>query len=413
MQPISADSDRPSAEERLHWRPLLGGFTGAFFGPGLLLATNSVFLNELRESTDWSLTNLSLAPAVQFLAIGIAGPFVGQASTRFGVKPVFAAGAIAFGSVFVLLSQVSNVWEYIGLNILLGLATTMIGMVPITVMISAWFEARRGTALGITFAGPAIAGVFSPAIGPLIQNVGWRAAYIYLGLGVGVVLFLISIFCVGPPPPGHRKAPVGGAGEAGFDVSRVLKTTTFWKLAIAGLLFQIAFVGVNTHVVPFASDIGLVENPGRALGALLSVGIVGRFGMGMVVDRFGARPVFLATYTLVGISLLCVIFSDHIAMFWLFVVLFGISAGGMITVPTLLIARLFGTKAVGQIVGVNLLVGTVGAFIGPPVAGRIREVTGSYDLAIIGWTIAVALGLLLATQIPNPDRPKTPNGDGP
>jgi MFS family permease len=227
------------------------------------------------------------------------------------------------------------------------------------------------------------------------------------------VLFLISMLCVGPPPPGHRKASAGGAGGAGFDVSQVLRATTFWKLAIAGLLFQIAFVGVNTHVVPFASDLGLVDNPGGALGVLLAVGIVGRFGMGMVVDRFGARPVFLTTYSLVGVSLLCVIFSDHIAMFWLFIVLFGISAGGMITVPTLLIARLFGTRAVGQIVGINLLVGTLGAFIGPPVAGRIREVTGSYDLAVIVWTIAVALGLLLATQIPNPDRAKESNGEGP
>jgi MFS-type transporter involved in bile tolerance (Atg22 family) len=61
------------------------------------------------------------------------------------------------------------------------------------------------------------------------------------------------------------------------------------------------------------------------------------------------------------------------------------------------VAELFGTCSHGVLFGIVIFSGTLGGFIGPFMAGRIFDVTGSYQIAFLVLTGVVGMGLILMT----------------
>ena len=79
---------------------------------------------------------------------------------------------------------------------------------------------------------------------------------------------------------------------------------------------------------------------------------------------------------------------------------YGFGHGGLFTVVSPTVAEYFGLRAHGAIFGLILFCGTIGGAIGPVLAGRVFDVTGSYDWAFICLAVLVSLGLLLVLKLP-------------
>jgi MFS family permease len=137
---------------------------------------------------------------------------------------------------------------------------------------------------------------------------------------------------------------------------------------------------------------------------IVGMGPVGKVGLGYLADHYEARQVLVATFLLQGLALLLVVRGEGTVLFWTFVILFSIGQGGALTLAPLVLGNLFGSRALGSLMGTYWLMATAGALVGPPVAGALRDATGTYVLALALFAVALFCAALLVGVIRNERR---------
>ncbi len=91
-------------------------------------------------------------------------------------------------------------------------------------------------------------------------------------------------------------------------------------------------------------------------------------------------------------------------MLFLFAIIYGFAHGGLFTVMSPTVAELFGTGSHGLLFGMVLFSGTLGGAIGPLMAGRIFDLTGSYQLVFLILTAMALVGFILIATLRPPVR---------
>ena len=109
--------------------------------------------------------------------------------------------------------------------------------------------------------------------------------------------------------------------------------------------------------------------------------ILGRLTIGTFADRIGGRNAYVLCLVPLVTSLLMLMVADTYALLFAVVALYGVAHGGLFVVVAPTVAEFFGTRAHGAIFGGILFFGTIGGAIGPTMAGRVFDVTGSYEYA--------------------------------
>jgi MFS family permease len=128
-------------------------------------------------------------------------------------------------------------------------------------------------------------------------------------------------------------------------------------------------------------------SPTSAAGVVITfaaVGIAARILLGVAVDRIIGKRILVATCLLMSVALLGLAATRTIWSLYLFAAVFGFGFGGFMSVMSPLAAQLFGLTSHGSILGVATFVATIGAGVGPLVAGAIFDATNSYSLAFLG-----------------------------
>ncbi len=391
------------------WLVVGGCFVSVLIGPALVGSTFSVFFAALLESVPWSRASIAFAYSLYVLVYGLSGPAVGRLCETLGPKKVFLGGAVLIAGGGALLSIVQEVWQFCLLYGALGVTAGMTGIVPVTVLISRWFVDNRGLALGIAYSGTIGALFLSPLAQSLVATLGWRYAYLLIGVSAGLALFGTILATVQDAPAlrtGQRPVPLTQPtprqAEVGFTLREAMGTQSFWLLAGSGFLFFCALTGVFSHVIPLALDKGLAKGlAALSLGAMISMGTVGKVGMGYLADRYAAGKVLLWTFLIQAAAVLLVVWGEGAVLFWTFVTLFGIAQGGALTLAPVVLGTLFGNGSLGSLVGTYWLIATVGSLVGPPAAGALRDATGTYFLVLILFAAALAGAAVLAGLIRN------------
>ena len=276
-------------------------------------------------------------------------------------------------------------------------------------VISRWFDQKRGLALGLTMAGLGMGSfIIPPLTQALITAVGWRQAYVFLGLLViGITIPLVGLFLQETPqrmrllPDGetviHTRAAKPSGQEPGLSCQEARQTRTFWLMVGAFFLMSVSFHGYIVHLVPLLTDRGLSAQS-AALTASLAGGaaLVGRIGIGYLLDRFFAPSVavwFFCGFAL-GIFLLWsgVMGSGVLVA----VVLVGVGLGAELDVMPYVVSRYFGLRAFGEIYSYTFAIFTLGAVVGPLLMGAGFDATGSYSLVLATFVMAAltAAGLM-------------------
>ena len=113
--------------------------------------------------------------------------------------------------------------------------------------------------------------------------------------------------------------------------------------------------------------------------------------MGIISSKVGTRWALGACLILATLSLGWLLLAQEPWMFYLFAIIFGLAYGGFVPLETIITTELFGLKAIGSILGAIFLFATVGAAVGPIVAGILFDTTGSYAIAL---QICIALNII-------------------
>src|SRR5262249_23721197 len=178
---------------------------------------------------------------------------------RSGPRTIFAASIALLGAATAAVSSIVTLWQaylIFGVMIMLGIGGA--SSPASAVAVARWFTARRGLALGVVGAGSA-AGQFVlvPVRAALVGAIGWRAAFLWLGVAILVVALPIILFLLRDDP--ERSAVHDGASAAGtgspMTFAEVAGHANFWWLALSFFVCGITATGlIDTHFIPYAQD---------------------------------------------------------------------------------------------------------------------------------------------------------------
>ena len=375
-----------------------------------------VFFKPLSEDFGWTRAMTSGAFSLMVVLHGFLYIFTGRLNDTKGPRFVLTVTGFFLGLGYILLSQINALWQlylFYGVVVAVGISG---GYIPLLSTASRWFVKRRGLMTGIVAAGTGFGTLLVPPIANwLISEYDWRTSYLVVGIVSIVVIVLAAQFLrrdpsqVGQLPYGQEEEKANGINPTpiGLSLREAIRTKPFWLFALAMASFGVSLFVVMVHTVPHVTDLGFSAAKAASILAIIGAsGIVGRVSFGGLSDRLGNKRTFIICFVLVAITLILLMVAKELWVFYLFAAVFGLAYGGWATVMAPLVADLFGLRSHGVILGSATFGATIGGAIGPVMAGRIFDVTGSYQLAFIICIIVSGIGLVAALLL-KPASPKT------
>lgn len=356
-----------------------------------------VFLTPVVEELGWSRTAYALANPIMSTSVALVGPLVGWVADRRGPRAVLVAGSVLMSAALAAAGGMQTPAQFCAVALAVGIAVACLGDLPTGAAIAGRFEQRRGLALGLVYIGSNIGGALVPLIGlALAHGASWRAAFTGIGATLWILLLPLA-FAVGRPAPTPTQPAAGGDD---FSWRQAVRQRDFWLLFWVLFAFYLYRLGLNTHLVAFLGDLGYsrLEAAG-SFSLTLALGIAGKLFAGAFADRLGARPAVLGNFALIaGASLLLLVPTAPGAL-PLFLVLHGFATAAEDVVVPLVVAQRFGSAHLGRVYGLLLLALVPGGALGPIVAGRVFDLTGSYApvftaFACANLTAVAALALM-------------------
>jgi len=369
--------------------------------------TFGIFFKPILTEFGWTRGATSGAFSLYLLLWGFLGIFVGKLNDSFGPRIVMIVCGFFLGLGYLLMSQISVIWQlylFYGLIIAIGMSGAW---VPLISTIPRWFVKRRGMMTGIVTSGSGIGTILLSLVASrLISDHGWRLSYIIVGSGVLVLLMLAAQFLrrdphqIGQLPYGVSEVEEESLNlpPGGFSLREAIHTSQFWMVCAVFFCFGFNLYTIMVHIVPHAIELGISPIIAANIIAVIGgVNTAGRIIIGSAGDRIGNKPPLITSFILMVAALLWVIVAKEVWMFYLFAIIFGFGYGGVAALMSPVPAELFGLRSLGVIVGVAMFSFTVGGAIGPVLAGSIFDITGSYQLTFLICAGVSVTGLILSS----------------
>ena len=338
---------------------------------------------------------------ITFLMSGVFSLIAGWLLTRVAVKPLMIVGCVLLGAGLGLHSQARSAETVYVARVLMGASLGFVGVAPNVFLISQWFDAGRGTVLGIVLTGTSIGGFIIPLIAaPLIENYGWRSAMVAVSALVWLVLLPAVAFVVREPQGSVADSTVESAD--GLRFGQAIATPLFWTFALcAALVFYPIFVTSQQFILYLQSPkLGMAATSAAAIqSALFAVSICGKFLAGYLSDRSRTVTVMAGCAGLMFVATLVLFYlTANTAL--LFLLPFALGYGGTFVLLQRLATELFGRRDIGKILGLVTLIEVTGAAVGGRITGYLADrAGGDYTFAFFGVTIAAALAFVFAAGI--------------
>lgn len=161
------------------------------------------------------------------------------------------------------------------------------------------------------------------------------------------------------------------------------------------------------HGVPYL--VGLGYRPARAStlwGMMLGASLFGRGLVGAMVDRIGARVAMAVSFAAIAVTLLLLLYAAHLWALALFMAGLALLGFGPPLIVPLLQGELLGLERFGMLNGIINSVGSLGYAVGPLIAGRVFDLSGSYSPSIKAAAAIALLGVVLSALAKSPRTPQ-------
>jgi len=410
---------RAAAFNALNARAFYGWTILAVAGLGIFASgpgqshTFSVFVGPIGDDLGLSKAAIASAYGLATLVAAFLLPKMGRLVDRHGprrmttvVTLLLGLACMAFGAAggIVTLALGFGALRFFGQGSL---------MMNCANLVAQWFSRRRGFAMSLMALGFAASMAVHPPLGQfLIDQFGWRLAWVALGVVTWLILLPPVLLLVHDKPedlglrPDGDAAPAEGAAKPALDgltLREGLRTPTFYILAagwfaMAMLVTTLHFYQVSILVAQdVAAEIAARVFPVSAFTLVLTMPLVGK-----MFDRFRTRHVFAAGLVVMAAALAGVTLVDDLAGALVYAALFGINNAFSLTMFGYLMPRFFGRRHLGSLQGAGQMIAVVGASLGPLPVGLAFDLLGSPTLtlrllALIPIACAVAAALFLRT----------------
>ena len=383
------------------WRRLAAALALATIG-GVGLWSAVVVLPTIQVEFGVDRAGASIPFTATMIAFAIGGAAMGRVADRFGIMIPLMIGAVMLCIGYFAAAMAPSYWAFVAAQaILIGGLGSSATFSPLVADISHWFLRRRGIAVAIVASGNYLAGtIWPPILQHAIETIGWRHAFMGLGVLCVVTMLPIALLLRRKSPVEH--APTSSGGAHGV-ITRLPAPAPVLQamLVLAGVACCVAMSMPQVHLIAYCADLGYGPARGaEMLSILLGLGVVSRLASGLIADKIGGIGTLILGSTLQCLALMLYLPFDALVSLYVISGLFGLSQGGIVPSYALIIRQYFPAKEAGGRIGLVLMSTVLGMALGGWLSGEIFDATGSYQAAFlngIAWNLlnmSIALWLL-------------------
>ncbi|MGE3832032.1 MAG: MFS transporter, partial [Parvibaculaceae bacterium] len=353
-----------------------------------------VFLLPISKDTGWSVTGISTAMTIGFLAMAFASMAWGGLSDRFGPRLVVLTGSIVLSASLALASLATSLLAFqLIFGLLVGCAVAAI-FAPMMACVTGWFDTHRSLAVSLVSAGMGMAPMtMSPFAAWLVTIHDWRTSLLIIA-GLSAVLMIPASLLVRRPPAldnAHVASAVEGEPQSEMTVAQAVRTPQFIILLLTNFFCCATHSGPIFHTVSYAITCGI---PMIAAVTIYSVeglaGMGGRIAFGILGDKFGAKRVLASGLLLQAFGVLAYAFVSQLGAFYAVAVMVGFVYAGIMPLYAVLARENFPLRMMGTVIGGTAMAGGLGMATGPLTGGLIYDAFATYSWLYIGsWGIGI------------------------
>jgi MFS family permease len=365
-----------------------------------------VFLQPIARDTGWSVTGISSAMTIGFLAMAFTSMIWGTLSDRFGPLPVVLSGSVVLAASLGLASLMTSLvaFQFV-FGLMVGGATAAI-FAPMMACVTGWFDTHRSLAVSLVSAGMGMAPMtMSPLAAWLVSNHDWRTSMQIVALVIAAIMIPVSLLV--RRAPALSGAPAASSNEpapAEMSLAQALRSPQFIILLATNFFCCATHSGPIIHTVSYAISCGI---PMIAAVTIYSIeglaGMGGRIAFGLLGDRFGAKRILVLGLLAQAFGALGYVFVRELAAFYAVAALFGFIYAGTMPLYAVLVRENFPLRMMGTVIGGTAMAGSLGMAMGPLAGGLIYDTFASYAWLYIGsWIMGFGAFLIMMTFRPMP-----------
>ena len=355
-----------------------------------------IFMQPLTHDIGISVSDFTLAIAIQNLAWGFLQPIAGAMTARYGFRAIMVAGAVFYIAGLSLMASAHGfVGVLLGGGLLIGMSLACTAAaIAMSVAARAVPASVRSTVMGMVSGAGSLGALLSAPLGQILsEGYGWRvglAGFVILSLAlIPAAWFAGGVDRIPLPKPSSDDI---GNNSAGVAVKLAFGNASFVVMTCAYFVCGMQLVFLTTHLPSYLAICGLDPMlSAQTLGMIGGFNVLGSLFFGWAGQRWNKLALLGGIY----------IFRS-IALGWYFMLpatpastlLFGAIMGflwmGVGPLVAGAVAEMFGLKWQAMIQGLAFMSHQLGSFLGAYGGGLIYDTLGSYNMA---WRIGVALGL--------------------
>ena len=385
----------------------------------------SVFASHMTDELGWTRSAFFGAFTLRAIVGGVLSPFIGpMQDTRSGPRILMLLTGVTMGFSLITLKWIDNIVLFYVLFGALG-ALTMVGGAEmlIVAIVPKWFVRMRGRAVAIASSGTAMGPLFFPfLVHGIITLVGWRDAWVVLGIGSMAIMVPLALMVrsrpedIGLLPDGTREpdptaqrrthAAQGertqaARAERSMTRRQAMRTYAFWLLILAFFLSMLGMGGFHANWIPYFEDIGF--SPAVGAWAATAYGVCSisvRLVWGVVAERYPVRYLLVIQALLTAVSIMLFLNISNVPTLIIAGASHGLALGGFFIMRPLIIANYFGRQHLGAINGILRPFVTLSGAVSPLLIAGMFDIFGTYReaflLATFTWVLAAGVVFLAA-----------------
>jgi MFS family permease len=395
------------------WWIVVASIIGLALGYSVVAVMSfGTFIKPLEESFGWTRGQISLGPTIIGLTAIIVFPYTGALVDRFGVRRILLPSTILFGlAIGSMYFLTPSLWHLYAMCVAIPILGA--GTAPMTYsrLIVAWFDKRRGLALGVGLAGVGLGTTLVPMIASyFIEHYSWREAYLVLGAMIILLVWPVAKLLLKESPGEMGLFPDGSDfatdtnahsdTRVGYIARQAVRQKTFWLMAGSFVIAGLCTSTILVHLIPMMMDRGLTLQQAAGTFAYLGIALMGgRLVAGYLMDRIFAPYVviFFLMGPVIGLALFANGATGTTAA--LCAALIGMAIGVEFDVMAFFTSRYFGPRSFGQIYGYNYSAFKIGSSIGPLIMGVSFDMLGRYDEVLWALSGTCLLGCVLVAGL--------------
>jgi len=375
----------------------------------------TLFVNPITEKYGWTRAAIQVAFTIFVLTETWLVPIEGYLVDRFGPRPVVLVGGLLCGIGWVMNSFATSLMAFYVAAAVSGVGA---GAVYGTCVGNAlkWFPDRRGLAAGLTAAGFGAGSALTVLpIQAIIKTMGYETAFLYFGIGQGVVVMMLAL---GLTDPRHvlqagfpktasviKRAARVIQTKRDYRPMQIVREPVFWVMYLMFVLVAAGGLMAVAQLAPIAKDFKIAEIPVSILGLTLPAltfaltidrvlnGLTRPF-FGWVSDNIGRELTMLIAFTVEGVGIACLYtFGQEPLMFVILSGLVFFAWGEIYSLFPSTNADTFGSKFAAANAGLLYTAkGTASLLV--PLSSVLTAATGNWHAVFMvaaGMNIAAAL----------------------